>query len=411
MGLVYKNSVLYGGGGSSIQVDTMETASADNVGEVVQYIGTTTATYTTNYFYKCVEDNGTYSWVNVDVQAGGVSLTQAEYDLLPEEEKNNGTTYYITDATTLSLTNAKYGFTPVGTIISVMGNFAPVNYLACQGQEVAIDTYPELAQYFKDQFGESNHFGGDGITTFALPDLRGEFLRGASDYYGVPGIHVDATEIPLFNTGYNTSGGTKDTISLYHSSDVVTGDYDSPRNMDKTLQGTSYAKFCTVNSDGKGTSAAKTYAFTTHPDYTSVLYCIAYRNIYITHQHIDERDKYSTTEKIVGEWIDGKPIYQKTFTGITLGTPSSVGTSADVSVNIGANVDTVVYSHGEFLYNGAYTALMLLHEGSNNAKAVVRFFVLNNNHASTPNTILVRNCVPSYGGCPVHVTIQYTKTV
>lgn len=50
--------------------DTMPTASADLVGTIVQYVGTTTANYTNGYFYKCVSDGAitpTYSWVEVEI--------------------------------------------------------------------------------------------------------------------------------------------------------------------------------------------------------------------------------------------------------------------------------------------------------------------------------------------------------
>ena len=50
------------------QYSTMPTASADYVNKVVQYIGTT-GTYINGYFYKCVNNSGTYSWVNQEVQA------------------------------------------------------------------------------------------------------------------------------------------------------------------------------------------------------------------------------------------------------------------------------------------------------------------------------------------------------
>lgn len=46
-------------------VDTMPNASADLVGTTVQYVGTTTTNYTNGYFYKCVRNDGTYSWVYI----------------------------------------------------------------------------------------------------------------------------------------------------------------------------------------------------------------------------------------------------------------------------------------------------------------------------------------------------------
>lgn len=51
-----------------IQYETLPTASASNEGQIVQYIGIDTNDYTNGYFYKCVEDSGSYSWENVEVQ-------------------------------------------------------------------------------------------------------------------------------------------------------------------------------------------------------------------------------------------------------------------------------------------------------------------------------------------------------
>ena len=57
-----------GGGGSSIQVETMPTASAENVGKIVQYVGES-GTYQKGHFYECIlAHNGgtTYAWEDVD---------------------------------------------------------------------------------------------------------------------------------------------------------------------------------------------------------------------------------------------------------------------------------------------------------------------------------------------------------
>lgn len=69
--------------------------------------------------------------------------------------------------------------TPVGAIQAFMGTTAPAHYLFCDGTVYNIDEYKELADFFKENYGKVNQFGGDGETTFAVPDLRGEFLRGA----------------------------------------------------------------------------------------------------------------------------------------------------------------------------------------------------------------------------------------
>ena len=53
-----------------LQASTMPTADVDHVNQVVQYVGTTTSTYTNGYWYKCVYDsnNDTYLWTQVNVQ-------------------------------------------------------------------------------------------------------------------------------------------------------------------------------------------------------------------------------------------------------------------------------------------------------------------------------------------------------
>jgi len=58
---------------SEIQVSTMPTASAETVGKIIQYVGTTDANYTNGYFYIGTtdgQDPATYSWSNLNVQDG-----------------------------------------------------------------------------------------------------------------------------------------------------------------------------------------------------------------------------------------------------------------------------------------------------------------------------------------------------
>ncbi len=90
---------------------------------------------------------------------------------------------------------------PIGTIISYMGLTAPQDYLACDGTAYHIADYPELAAFFKEQFGSVNHFGGDGETTFAVPDLRNLFLCGycgeaEEPLSGEVGERQEATSFP-----------------------------------------------------------------------------------------------------------------------------------------------------------------------------------------------------------------------
>jgi len=78
------------------QYYTMPTASADYEGKIVQYIGTTTNTYTNGYFYKCVNNSGTYSWSNIgvqDVPTGDGRLLTAKIDYNVNLIFTSGTTF------------------------------------------------------------------------------------------------------------------------------------------------------------------------------------------------------------------------------------------------------------------------------------------------------------------------------
>lgn len=70
---------------------------------------------------------------------------------------------------------AKRG-TPVGSIEYFAMEVAPAGYLKADGAAVGRTTYPDLFAAIGTTFGT-----GDGETTFNLPDLRGEFVRGFDD--------------------------------------------------------------------------------------------------------------------------------------------------------------------------------------------------------------------------------------
>ena len=59
---------------------------------------------------------------------------------------------------------------PVGSIFTNIGNKSVPHYLVCDGSVYNISDYPDLAEYIKEYYGSTNVFGGDGITTFAVPD-------------------------------------------------------------------------------------------------------------------------------------------------------------------------------------------------------------------------------------------------
>ena len=70
----------------------------------------------------------------------------------------------------------------IGTIALFAGNFAPIGYALCQGQILAIASNTALFSIL------GTTFGGNGTTTFALPDLRGRSPIGAGNGPGLSQI-------------------------------------------------------------------------------------------------------------------------------------------------------------------------------------------------------------------------------
>ena len=66
-------------GGESAQYTTMPTASASNVGDIVQYVGATGSGYTKGYFYQCSAQGTTpetYFWSRINVQPAGAGAAE-----------------------------------------------------------------------------------------------------------------------------------------------------------------------------------------------------------------------------------------------------------------------------------------------------------------------------------------------
>lgn len=69
---------------------------------------------------------------------------------------------------------------PPGAVQAFAMASVPAGWLACNGSTVSRSAYPALFAAVGVVYGT-----GDGSTTFGLPDLRGEFIRGADAGRGV----------------------------------------------------------------------------------------------------------------------------------------------------------------------------------------------------------------------------------
>lgn len=103
---------------------------------------------------------------------GHMELTQAEFDQLSQEEKDDGTIYFITDGVSGNVFLDDN--TPIGTIAPYGGTSDPTYWLICDGRAISRTAYADLFAVIGTTYGT-----GDGSTTFNIPDLRGRIAQGA----------------------------------------------------------------------------------------------------------------------------------------------------------------------------------------------------------------------------------------
>lgn len=165
--------------------------------------------------------------------------------------------------------------TPVGHIISHMGTTAPKHYLICDGTTYNILDYPYLANHIKTDFGSYNYFGGDGIDTFAVPDLRNNFIRG---------YHGDAESISgdigkFQEPTYHSNVGTYNAVGSWIGGHYGTGPIFA--NGQDSVSGNSIGLI--YASGSKSTAAGHANintTYTSRPRNTAVLFCIKYEPTY-----------------------------------------------------------------------------------------------------------------------------------
>ena len=83
---------------------------------------------------------------------------------------------------------------PIGAVLPFYGSRPPKNWLLCYGQEVSRTEYKALF----DVIGTSTG-GGNGSTTFNVPDLRGKVIygQGQSEFTLITGTNVGETHHTL----------------------------------------------------------------------------------------------------------------------------------------------------------------------------------------------------------------------
>ena len=103
-----------------------------------------------------------------------------------------------------SLIDKVAGYVPVGTMLQGLYATAPTGFLLCNGQEVAIASFPELYAVI-GAFAECQS-KNEGM--FKVPDLRGRFLEGANGNLGNR-IEAGLPNIVGYFASWDASGACK----------------------------------------------------------------------------------------------------------------------------------------------------------------------------------------------------------
>ena len=140
---------------------------------------------------------------------------------------------------------------PTGSVHLMATTTVPSGYVKCNGAAVSRTTYADLFSTIGTAFG-----AGDGSTTFNVPDLRGEFVRGWDDSRGVDSGRSFATSQADQNKSHNhTATSTVTDPGHFHTTEnfVVRSNYQEPRNLGVGTDG---------NANNTGDTNSKTTGIT-----------------------------------------------------------------------------------------------------------------------------------------------------
>tara|TARA_Y100000592_G_scaffold72324_1_gene112525 strand:+ start:1563 stop:2696 length:1134 start_codon:yes stop_codon:yes gene_type:complete len=108
---------------------------------------------------------------------------------------------------------------PTGSVHMMATTTAPSGYLKCNGAAVSRTTYADLFAVIG-----TTHGAGDGSSTFNVPDLRGEFVRGWDDSRGVDSGRSFGSSQSDANKQHNHTATSTSTISPADHNHVFPGD-------------------------------------------------------------------------------------------------------------------------------------------------------------------------------------------
>jgi microcystin-dependent protein len=203
-------------------------------------------------------------------------IMNTKLDLKPDEAPEDGKGYWRQNGKWSEIhLPAAVSTSYVGEIFWYPKTTPPPNALYCDGSAVGREEYPELYAVIGDSFG-----AGNGSTTFNLPDMRGEFVRGydpgnARDPSGSTrafGKHQNGTMLPYMMVWREANN----TVGIYVVAPTTASQGSSPSETDGFTNMPTYTRGKFNGSNDVYT--AQQYQSRMRPTNISLLPCIRYSN-------------------------------------------------------------------------------------------------------------------------------------
>ena len=201
----------------------------------------------------------------------------ANTGFLYTRDDGNGNTelFYRDNSGNISQLTDKGGLGYVGEVRSFAFTSVPTGWLECDGSTISRTTYADLFAVIGETFG-----AGDGSTTFQIPDLRGEFIRGYDNGRDVDtgrtfgSAQADAFEQHTHTNSVSTDGSHVHSVPLADSGGNPSSNYLSGADLNVTSgslnTGYGGSHTHTVTIDDAGTEAE------TRPRNIALMFCIKY---------------------------------------------------------------------------------------------------------------------------------------
>ena len=166
---------------------------------------------------------------------------------------------------------------PLGAITAYATNGAPTGWLLCDGQAVSRTAYPALFTAIGTIYGT-----GDGTTTFNVPDLRNEFIRGLGTQ--TLGVHNPAS-LAAHGHGITDTGHTHPLGGHTHAFVTGTANEVAGQSHAHGVNDAGHSHGYTTLTSGTGTAAGSGVAQTASTNTTTNDTGISIQSTSTNHTH------------------------------------------------------------------------------------------------------------------------------